>query len=269
MTRRALAGLVLALWPGLGAAGPVDDLTGALRLPELAMLMRAEGVEDANALVADPATGRVPQGDMARLETIFDPEQIQQELRLALAEGLSPEDIAASVDFFDSPAGQALVELELVARSAMVDEDIEEIVRAEWAARRDEDSTQVRLIRRFAQVNDLVERNVTATLTARYHYLRGLAEGAGNPYDDAQILSRVWSDEPAIREDTEGWLMGYLLLAYGPADPGHLQAYVDFSRTPAGQAVNVALFEGFDVTYGRISYGLGLVTGRATLAQDL
>ena len=267
----ALVLLVLVL-PLRALAGTGDDMADrlgtALRLQDLAVLMRDEGLDDARALLPADATGRVSPVAMAQLEEVFDPDLIRAELTGAFG-ALSAKDLEAAVAFFDRPAGRALVELELVARAAISDPDIEAIARGEWAARQDESGEPIASLRRFAEVNDLVERNTTSTMTARFQFLRGLAAGADQPADDGEILSRVWAQEGAIRADTEGWLMGYLLLAYGPAEPADLDAYVAFSETPAGQAVNAALFEGFEVTYGRISHGLGLVAGRATQAQDL
>ncbi|MEM8728576.1 MAG: hypothetical protein AAGF79_01565, partial [Pseudomonadota bacterium] len=194
---------------------------------------------------------------------------IETELQSEIADLMPPDQLAEAITFFESPAGVALVELELVARAAISDDDVESLARAEWAARADSDDPQVALIRSFAEVNGLLERNTTATMTARYHFMRGLNEGAGRPVSDDEILAQIWAREPQIRADTEGWLMGYLLLAYGPSKLDDLRAYVAFSKSPPGQALNAALFDGFDVAYGRISYGLGLVTGQASMQQDL
>lgn len=267
--RRGLLAVALAIWPVLGSAAPVDDLTAALRLPELAVLMRDEGVKDSEDLFVKAPAGRLPALTLNRIEEIFDPERIEAEMRQSLAAGMTGDEMARATAFFDSPPGRALTELELVARSAMSDDDIEAIARSEWQARRDEDSDEIRLLRQFAEVNGLIDRNTTSTMTARYQFLRGLGEGQGQPVDDDEILFRVWSAEESIRAETEDWLMGYLLMAYGPADLDDLRDYVAFSETPAGQAVNTALFDGFAVVYGRISHDLGLVAGQAAMAQDL
>lgn len=266
---RRLLAFGLALWPVLASAAPVDDLTDALRLPELAVMMRDEGLVDSEDLLPEGPSGNVPATAMAQIADIFDPDRIAADMRKALADGLSDAQLKEATAFFDSPPGRALVMLELIARSAISDADIEAGARARWAARANEDSKEIRLIKRFAEVNALVERNTASTMTARYQFLRGLGDGSGNPVDEDQILAQVWGGAEMIRAETEDWVMGYLLLAYGPADPADLRAYVDFSATDAGQAVNAALFDGFGVAYGRISYGLGLVSGRAALAQDL
>lgn len=266
---RACAVVLAAGWLSAAQAAPVDDLSKALRLQELAMLMRDEGIADARDIIPTGPSGRPPQAAVAEIETLFDPDRFRTELQAALAASMSTEELAEAAAFFDSADGAALVELELVARSAIADPEVEAIARSEWAARQGDDDPEIRLLEQFAEVNGLVERNTTTTMTARYHFLLGVAEGAGRSVDEGHVLSEVWADEARIRTETEAWLMGYLLLAYGPAGERALQAYVDFSATAAGQAVNAALFDGFETAYGRISRGLGLVAGRASMAQDL
>ncbi len=266
---RVLIAAVLALWPVLAGAASVEDLSRALRLEELAVLMRDEGVEDSRRILPRGPSGQVPAGAIAQIETLFAPDAMRHEMERALGEALDTAELDAATIFFESAAGQSLVQLELQARAAIADEDIEPAARSRWAERQDETSDEITHLKRFAEVNGLLDRNTTSSMTARYHFLRGLAEGAGRRADDAEILSRIWTREAEIRTDTEGWLMGYLLLAYGPAEPRDLAAYVAFSETPAGAAVNAALFDGFAVAYERISYGLGLVAGRAAAAQDL
>ncbi len=46
-------------------------------------------------------------------------------------------------------------------------------------------------------------------------------------------------------------------MAYQPVPLDDLQAYVTFSASDAGQALNAALFDAFGVMAGDISYALG------------
>ncbi|CAN0586651.1 unnamed protein product, partial [Ectocarpus sp. 12 AP-2014] len=187
MARGLVLALALSLAPGFAVAAPIDDLATALRLDDLAMQMQDEGVEDARALMpSNPGTQALD--DIARL---FDPDVIVDELRQTLASRMTDAQLSEAAAYFDSAAGARLVELELVARDAMTDPAIEEIARANWQARADEDSETVRLVTRFAQVNDLIDRNVASTMTARYQFLRGRVDGAGDRVADADILSDV------------------------------------------------------------------------------
>ncbi|MEY4698536.1 MAG: hypothetical protein RIT14_2964, partial [Pseudomonadota bacterium] len=48
-----------------------------------------------------------------------------------------------------------------------------------------------------------------------------------------------------------------------------LQAYITFSETEAGQALNVALFVAFDAVFTPISKALGLAVAKQMQGQDI
>ena len=86
---------------------------------------------------------------------------------------------------------------------------------------------------------------------------------------DADIVTDVWGQEPEVRQDTESWLLAFLVMAYAPLPSGDLQAYTEFSQSPAGRALNAALFAGFETLYRDISYALGLMAGQGMQGSDL
>jgi len=48
-----------------------------------------------------------------------------------------------------------------------------------------------------------------------------------------------------------------------------LQAYIAFSKTGPGQALNAALFAGYDAVFGHVSRALGLSMAQIMRAQTL
>ena len=58
-------------------------------------------------------------------------------------------------------------------------------------------------------------------------------------------------------------------MAYGPLSDSEMQAYLDFSETEAGQALNGALFDGFDAMYREIYFALGLSVAEALQSSEL
>ena len=64
-------------------------------------------------------------------------------------------------------------------------------------------------------------------------------------------------------------LFGFLLMAYRPLSDVEMADYNAFSRTGAGQALNAALFEGFEVMYRDISHALGLAAAQAMSFSEL
>jgi len=136
---------------------------------------------------------------------------------------------------------------------------------------RREGDPRVEMITRFAEANDLVERNVAGALNANLAFYRGMV--AGGAFDgglsESEILADVWSQEAEVRRETEEWLFPFLAMAYQPLSEDDLGAYLAFSETAPGQALNAALFAGFDAMFEAISQDLGLAAARMMTSQDL
>ena len=116
-----------------------------------------------------------------------------------------------------------------------------------------------------------MENNVVGAMNSNYAFYAGLADGGAFPEDltEEEILTDVWSQEEMIREDTSEWLYSYLSLAYRPLTEEDLAAYVAFSETEAGGALNRALFASFDEMFVAQSLALGLSAARFMAAQEL
>jgi hypothetical protein len=86
---------------------------------------------------------------------------------------------------------------------------------------------------------------------------------------EGEIMDLVWSEEDAIRADTDGWMRRFLFMAYSPLSDQDMQAYLAFSESDAGQALNAALFDGFDDMYHAIYYDLGRAVADELQASEL
>lgn len=272
LLRRLIAAAALALM-GQGAAhAGTAELTAALRIGDIVAIMRDEGIAYAATMRED----MFPDADAApweaRVGAVYDTQKITAAFELALADRLDgAADIDAMTGFFASTLGQRIVTLEADARRALIDEGVQETARETWAAQQAKGGARVDLITRFVQVNDMVERNVMGTLNSNLEFYRGMA-AAGGPMAqmaEGDMLAEVWSQEDQIRTDAQDWVYPYLAMAYAPLTDAELQAYIDFSETPAGQRLNGALFDAFDVVFADISRRLGLAAGQQLQGQDI
>lgn len=254
---------------GARAAPDVAALSRVLRIEALAQALHEEGLEHGRGLDADMLEGRGGAHWAAQVARTYAVERIAAAIDQALAEGLEPDEMAACAVFFGSPLGQEILSLELAARVAMRDPAAEAAARATYEDLRGGADARLAAVARFVAVNDLVERNVAGTMSASFQFFRGLAQGDMLGLDEGSILSEVWGEEAATRDETERWLYSYLLMAYRPLAPEELESYIVFSESPAGQALNAALFEGFDRLYQQISYEMGLRLAEAMKASDL
>ena len=108
-------------------------------------------------------------------------------------------------------------------------------------------------------------------MNSNYAFYTGLLDGNALPRQltEQQVLTDVWNQEEAIREDTTEWVYSYLMLAYRPLSDEDLEVYTALSETPEGRALNRALFAAFDEVFTGISRTLGLAAARFIAGRDI
>lgn len=274
MTRlfAALVSVFLALPLRAEPVAPVDHLIEALALNDILKIMHEEGLDYGQELRDELFAGRGGDAWPQTVASIYDETRMQTIMRDGLAKGLSAQEMAPIIGFFTSDIGQRIVKLEVSARRAMLDEGVEEAsLQALYALREDAGDDRLDLLYTFVTINDLLDSNVVGALNANYEFYLGLVDGGAFPFEitQEQILSDVWAQEPDIRSETEDWLYSYLLLAYDPLKEGDMDAYIAFSETPGGQALNRALFEAFDDLFRVVSRELGLGAAQLISGEDI
>jgi hypothetical protein len=179
--------------------------------------------------------------------------------------------IGPIVDFFASDLGQRVVELEIEARRALLDDASEEASKVAWAELQASGGPRLEALERFVTVNDLVESNFSGALNANLAFYRGMDEGGafGGEMTEEQMLSDVWAQEPEVRESTTEWVYSYLNLAYGPLSDEDLDTYTAFSDSEPGRKVNRALFAAYGEVFNPISTALGVAVARQLQGQDI
>ncbi|PJF08393.1 hypothetical protein [Pseudorhodobacter sp. MZDSW-24AT] len=291
----AVLGLTVALGLGVGAApvavapgwaqsgaeqaAPAVDparisaLTETLRMGDVFAVMREEGLAYGRTLAAEMfADDGGPQWDSA-VSLIYDADTMRSRFEAALTEALAGAggNLSAIEGFFGSAQGQAILQLEVEARRALLETEIEDAAKLAWEDLQAEGGARVEKLTRFAATNDLIESNVMGALNANLAFYRGLSENGGfpQPMSEDDMLADVWGQEPDVRAETEDWLFPYLMLAYQPLAEEDLDAYIAFSETAAGKTLNAALFSAFDKVFTQISYDLGRAAAGQMQGQDI
>lgn len=251
----------------------VAALMQTMRIADIVALLREEGMDYGNKLEADMFPGAGGAGWQATIALIYDGARMEAVFGAALNAALDgqAEATAAAQDFFGSELGQTVLGLEIEARRALLDDAVEDAAKLAWEEMAAEGGPRVALLEEFVAANDLVESNVMGALNSNLAFYRGMAEGGafGDEMTEDQMLSDTWAQEGEIRASTEGWIFPYLAMAYGPLSDTELQDYIDFSRSPAGQALNTALFAAFDDLFTPVSRALGLAAARQLQGQDI
>ncbi len=250
-------------------ARPADALLDRLGLPEIVQIMREEGIGSGTEMARDLIPGGATQGWQASVARIYDTDAMEEVVRAEFQESFGDTDATPLLRFFGSETGERVVEVELSARRALIDDGVEAAAREVFRGLDGSSDERLGLVTDFVQANDLVEANVTGALNASFQFYAGLVDGGALEMTEREILDEVWSQEPETRADSREWLYAYLLMAYEPLPEGDLEAYVDLSSSPEGKAMNRALFAGFNTMYDNISYALGLAAAKQMQAQEL
>ncbi|RRH77269.1 DUF2059 domain-containing protein [Falsigemmobacter faecalis] len=265
--------LLVCLMSGQGLAGPVRDLAASMRFTQLFEVLQDEGLRFGESLQADlfPGEGGARwRRDVAR---IHDAATMQELAEADLEERLEnqPEALARMKAFFDSPTGQKISDLEIAARRAYLDDRVKAAAERAWGNFGVDLPGRVVLIETLVETNDLIEQNVAGGMNANLAFYQGMrAAGAfGEDVPEPDMMADLWSQEDAIREETAGWLLPYLAMAYRPLSDAELSAYVAFSKSPDGQLLNRALFATFDKVFVTVSRDLGTAAAGMLNGRDI
>lgn len=252
-------------------AAKVDALFEALGLPEMLLIMQEEGQEYGLTIGTDMFPNGDGAGWAAAVNQIYDAEMMYEEVRGAFGEALEGDDIDAMLAFYTSEPGETIIDLEVSARRALLDDAVEAASKDNAVIAMTDETPRYLMVRDFVDANDLIESNVVGALNSNYAFYMGLIDGGaavpGITADTA--LQDVWAQEPEIRSSTTEWVYSFLLMAYQPLSDEDLATYIAFSETEAGRDINSALFESFNGMFDDISRALGLAASRFMVSQEL
>jgi len=274
MAHRFLFALLLLVWTPAMAATPTPEerrLLEALGMSDVLEVMRAEGLDYAGELETQFFPGSGGAAWEATVSGIYATGAMREIFITDFAGRLEPATVEKALDFFESDLGERVITLEVSARSALLDPEVEDESKALLEDLIAADGPRIGRLRAFVDANDLVESNVVGALNANYAFYVALNEGDAFPYamSEEEMLADVWSQEPEIRRDTEEWIYSYLALAYRPLTGGELDAYIAFSESDVGRRYNRALFEAFDTMFTAISRRLGASVARFMSGQKI
>lgn len=248
-----------------------DVLFDALGLPQMIEIMRTEGLEYGEQIGTDLLGDRTSPAWDAAVSTIYDTQLMETGMRAALGTALADSDVDNMIAFFGSDQGQSIVALEVSARRALLDEDVEDASKEAAAIAAQDETERFQKATDFIAANSLIEANVAGALNANFAFYLGLMDGGTFTAEltEDQIIADVWAREDEIRQSTTEWVYAYLLMAYQPLSDDDLDAYIAFSQSEAGQDLNTAMFAAFDEMYISISRGLGQAASQQMAGADL
>lgn len=268
--------LILLIFP-MGFAGLAQEntkltpLLDAMQLKQVMEVIGQEGLVYGRKLNDQMLQGRGGAEWQRLNEEIHDQDRIWNTFVPRLEAELSGQNIVAMQRFWQTGVGQRIVLLELSARRAFMDQDIEQASRVRFREMVQNNHPRVAMLREFVAAGDLVEFNLSSSLNASFAFSLGLVQAGAFNRDitEEDILRNTWANEAEIRKDIREWLFAFLALAYRPLSDADLQAYIDFSKTKPGRILNKAQFAAYDDVFKQVSKALGLSAAKFLRGSDL
>ncbi|ARE39159.1 hypothetical protein RGUI_1018 [Rhodovulum sp. P5] len=253
------------------AAPQVDALLQAMAFDELVEIVHEEGLGYGATIEEELFPGRGGALWKEAVARAYDTDRMVRILRGSLAAELDARDLDTLTGFFRSDTGARIIRLELSARRALLLPDVEAASRARLEAMQSNGNPRLALLDRFEAANGLVEANVVSALNANFAFYTGLSRGGAfdGDFTEEDMLIDVASQAPEIRDEMQTWLFAYLAMAYDPLPDSALESYIALSQTDAGQALNTALFAGFDLVFTDISRELGMAAALFLAGEDI
>ncbi|SCY57328.1 hypothetical protein [Paracoccus tibetensis] len=246
----------------------------ALGLEAMVPILREEAVREAETLEAE---GLVAPGGIPWARTVAQihaPDRLRRAFEESLGQGaalLDPALLDEALGFYETGPGGRLVQLEVSARQAMLEPEVEDAARARFAEADLAQAPRALLIRRLIDEADLLAPNVATGMNASVAFSQGFAEGGGfdMPPTMDELLAEAWGQEAQIEAEAEAWMQAFLMLAYSPLSDAEIEDYLSFASSRAGRALSDLLFAGFDTVFVQTSREMGLAAAMRDDGQSL
>ena len=189
---------VLAMGPlAVAAASPedLDALHKALKTQDLIKIVSDEGLEQSEELRNETFQGNAVIGWRRVASHIYDTDRMTLTFRENFDAVFKDADITPMLEFFGAETGGQIVEYEIEARRAISSEEVEEAAMLAYDDLVEDDAPRVALLEEFAEVNQLIDRNVAGALNSNLAFFQGMSEGPNFAMTEGQMLDFVWARE--------------------------------------------------------------------------
>ncbi|MEO0486668.1 MAG: hypothetical protein AAF092_12230 [Pseudomonadota bacterium] len=270
---RAITPVLAATFLSLASPSGADEferLMDALRMDEVVDILVEEGTSSALEIEASMFPDRGGAAWADEVARIYDADLRSAQIKGVMEDIMSADALPPVLAFLESERGARIMTLEVTARRAFIDPDMEEVALEIFADAETEHAELFANVMEFIEVNDLIDQNVEGAFTANFAFAQGATNaGAFAGLSAAQLAAQMWAGEEAVAADVEQWMFAYLMTAYSPLESSDLEAYIALSRTEAGQTLNQAIMDSFGALFEDISYDVGAAAGRFMAQQDI
>ena len=250
-------------------ADAISDLYDALLMDRVNEIIRVEGIRDAQGTGEAYLSANSVERFVDQAKSVYKLDSMEKEFKRLLTENLSTSDANEILLFYRRPIGKLASELEVSARVAISETEIEEMAKTKLKEAKALKNTRLDEIESVIKTLELVEQNLIGAYAAQFAFMYELSKLGVLELSRQEMIDIITNDEEKLKGEILEWLMAFSHMAYAPMSDEQFSVYNDFSKSDLGIALNKALFSVYNEMAKDQSQSLANILGEFMKSEDL
>ena len=261
--------LIIVFCANHAPADVISDLYEALQMDRVNEIIRVEGIQDARGTGEAYLSKNTVARFVDQAQSVYQLETMEKDFKRLLTENLSISDAEAILLFYRSPIGKMASELEVSARVAISNKQIEEMAKIKFNEAVNLKNERLKELGSVIETLELVEQNLIGAYAAQFAFMYELSKLGLVNLSRQEMIDAITSDEEKLKSDILEWLMAFSHMAYSPMSDEEFNVYNDFSKSALGITLNKALFSVYNEMAKDQSQRLASILGEFMKSEDL
>ena len=245
----------------------VNRLVQVLNLKDLFQELQNEGVTAGIEMLKEE--GQQSQEWVSKLNEIYSSDSMQEFFRNELLKLNIFEDVENAIDFYETTLGKKLIKNELTTRRILKSELGKAEAKKIFNQLKYFKPNRLKVYQKIIGENHYIEDNVSSSMNSNLAFYQGYSLSLPSDKQrllEAEIISKIWTNEIETRERMTEWVMSFTSYNYKDLTSNELNNLLDFSKSLPSKRLNNTINYILDKAFEDQSYRLGQAF--ATLSEQ-
>ncbi|MDG1299680.1 MAG: hypothetical protein P8N81_07000 [Paracoccaceae bacterium] len=247
----------------------VNRLVQVLNLKDLFQELQNEGVTAGIEMLKEEGQGQQSQEWVSKLNEIYSSDSMQEFFRNELLKLNIFEDVENAIDFYETTFGEKLIKNELTTRRILKSELGKAEAKKIFNQLKYFKPNRLKVYQKIIEENHYIEDNVSSSMNSNLAFYQGYSLSLPSDKQrllEAEIISKIWTNEIETRERMTEWVMSFTSYNYKDLTNNELNNLLDFSKSLPSKRLNNTINYILDKAFEDQSYRLGQAF--ATLSEQ-
>ena len=268
-SRLSLNFIIVIFCACFAKADAISDLYDALQMDRVNEIIRAEGIRDARGTGEAYLSTNSVERFVEQAKSVYQLDNMEKDFKRLLTENLSTSEANEILLFYRLPIGKLASELEVSARVAISETEIEEMAKTKLKEAKALKNTRLDEIESVIKILELVEQNLIGAYAAQFAFMYELSKLGVLDLSRQEMIDIITNDEEKLKGEILEWLMAFSHMAYAPMSDEEFRVYNDFSKSDLGILLNKALFSVYNEMAKDQSQSLANILGEFMKSEEL